>query len=92
MCLGRMNGFLYFDPKDCSGYIECQQGLVTMQQCPAGEAFELSLYYCMASSYVECGTRSERSTMLPDNSVPTLPPSTFPSIPTPPGVQNSVRL
>ena len=97
MCLGRMNGFLYLDPNDCSGYVECRQGVVTMQQCPAGESFELSLYYCMASSHVECGTRSERtivfpSTMLPDNSIPTLRPPTFPSIPIPPGVQHIVRL
>lgn len=112
MCLGSMDGFLYLDPNDCSGYIECRKGVVTMQQCPAGESFELSLYYCMISSHVECGTRAERpstkrpstmvsdnsiptlstSTMLPDSSVPTLLPSTFPSIPIPPGVQHIVRL
>lgn len=101
MCLGSMDGFLYLDPNDCSGYIECRKGVVTMQQCPAGESFELSLYYCMISSHVECGTRAERpstiptlstSTMSPDSSVPTLLPSTFPSIPIPPGVQHIVRL
>lgn len=107
MCLGRMDGFLYLDPSDCSGYIECRKGVVTMQQCPTGESFELSLYYCMISSHVECGSRTKRpstmvpdnsvptittSTMLPDNRVPTVLPPTFPSIPVPPGVQHIVRL
>lgn len=90
-----MDGFLYLDPDRCNGYVECRRGVVTMQLCPAGESFELSLYYCMASAHVECGSRAKGpivvpTTMAPDSSVPTLAPPTFPSIPIPPGVQHIV--
>lgn len=75
MCVGRMDGIVFADPESCEAFVQCQQGSVRRMRCQSGTSFDLNLFYCVATSSVDCGTRRQ-SIAPPTNRVPNERPPT----------------
>lgn len=68
MCIGMMDGIVFPDNDNCDMFVQCQGGVTTSQRCQTGTLFDLSLYYCMISHSVDCGSRRQPvSTISTDN-------------------------
>lgn len=74
MCVGKMDGIVFPDQKDCDSFYICQRGATTQQNCQPGTSFDLNLYYCVPSHATNCGSRRQHSN-------PNIPPTSGDSPP-----------
>lgn len=78
MCFNQMDGSIFPDSQECNRFVECQHGIVIRKACPDPLLFDLNIYFCVAASSVDCGTRRNAPTTVRP---PILPPVSFPPSP-----------
>ena len=96
-CAGRLDGYVFPDQHFCDSFVQCQSGATIKQRCPEGRFFDMTLYYCVASHAVDCGTRAKppnhnSSPRIPNQpEAPVAPPQWWPENPPSSESHHSVR-